>query len=52
MVRHEAADALGSLENEAYLEILRKHQQDRSDIVADTCIVAESKLREALDGIV
>ena len=42
MVRHEAADALASIGEKEYLEVLTKHLTDASEIVADTCTVAVS----------
>ena len=50
MVRHEAADAISSLGNASHLDVLKQYIADSSDIVADTCIVAVSKLKEELAG--
>jgi deoxyhypusine monooxygenase len=40
MVRHEAAEALGSFGDEALLEFLRTFQQDGNPIVSQSCDVA------------
>lgn len=40
MVRHEAAEALGSIADPICMELLKQHVQDPEPIVADSCIVA------------
>lgn len=40
MVRHEAAEALGSIADGRCLELLRQHCADASPIVAHSCEVA------------
>ena len=40
MVRHEAAEALGSISPEAYKELLCKYAYDPDPVVRDSCIIA------------
>ena len=40
MVRHEAAEALGSIADDRCLELLRQYCKDASPIVAHSCEVA------------
>lgn len=40
MVRHEAAEALGSIADPICMDLLKQHMQDPEPIVADSCIVA------------
>lgn len=40
MVRHEAAEALGSIAEPLCLELLQEQMSDPEPIVADSCIVA------------
>ena len=40
MVRHEAAEALGSIADASCIELLQCHRQDPDPIVADSCEVA------------
>ena len=40
MVRHEAAEALGSIADPICMDLLKQHVQDPEPIVADSCIVA------------
>ncbi|KAI7868314.1 armadillo-type protein [Spinellus fusiger] len=40
MVRHEAAEALGSIATPEVLEILKKFQQDDDVVVRESCVVA------------
>lgn len=40
MVRHECAEALGSIANEDCLSVLHKFKHDKSDVVKESCIVA------------
>lgn len=40
MVRHEAAEALGSIASEQLLPILQKYSHDKEDVVSESCNVA------------
>merc|ERR550525_512816 len=41
MVRHEAAEALGSIAKDECKAIIREHVDDSMDVVAESCIVAD-----------
>merc|ERR1719242_1474276 len=41
MVRHEAAEALGAIAQDECKAIIREHIDDRHDVVAESCIVAD-----------
>lgn len=40
MVRHEAAEALGSIATPEVLEILSKYKEDNERVVRESCVVA------------
>ena len=40
MVRHEAAEALGSIASAKSLPLLEKYSKDKEDIVRESCCVA------------
>ena len=40
MVRHEAAEALGSIGDPGCMQLLEHHRHDPDQIVADSCVVA------------
>lgn len=48
MVRHEAAEALGSIAAPACLELLKQHCSDPEPIVAESCVVSYGWDRHAV----
>lgn len=40
MVRHEAAEALGSIATPEVLEVLESYRQDQEQVVRESCVVA------------
>lgn len=40
MVRHEAAEALGSIGKEECLDVLKRYREDRDRVVRESCEVA------------
>ena len=50
MVRHEAAEALGSIAAPQCLELLKECCKDPEPIIADSCIVALGMLEYELSG--
>ena len=50
MVRHEAAEALGSIAAPECLDLLKQYAQDADPIVADSCIVALDMLEHEQSG--
>ncbi len=50
MVRHEAAEALGSIAAPDCLDLLRRHCADPEPIVADSCAVALDMLHHEQSG--
>jgi deoxyhypusine monooxygenase len=50
MVRHEAAEALGSIASAECLALLEQYSSDGDPIVADSCIVALDMLRHEQSG--
>jgi deoxyhypusine monooxygenase len=50
MVRHEAAEALGSIAAPECLELLKKYSLDSDPIVADSCVVALDMLEHEQSG--
>jgi len=40
MVRHEAAEAIGSIATEDSLPLLSGYLQDKADVVRESCLVA------------
>jgi deoxyhypusine monooxygenase len=50
MVRHEAAEALGSIAAPECLDLLKKYALDSDPIVADSCIVALDMLEHEQSG--
>ena len=50
MVRHEAAEALGSIADPQCLQLLQTHCSDPEPIVADSCIVALDMLEFEASG--
>jgi len=51
MVRHEAAEALGSVADERCIAALRRYATDKEPIVADSCVVALDALEKELKGV-
>lgn len=49
-MRHEAAEALGSIGEESCVDILKKFKDDEDPIVADSCIVALDMLEYEKSG--
>ena len=52
MVRHEAAEALGSIADASTEAILRQYLRDDDEIVAQSCEVALEIMRQERDGVV
>lgn len=50
MVRHEAAEALGSVADTASIALLRQFAQDPEPIVAHSCVVALDMLQHEASG--
>jgi deoxyhypusine monooxygenase len=50
MVRHEAAEALGSVADEASIALLKEFAQDPEAIVAQSCVVALDMLEHEASG--
>jgi PBS lyase HEAT-like repeat len=50
MVRHEAAEALGSIASLECIALLQEYSSDRDPIVAHSCIVALDMLRHEQSG--
>ena len=50
MVRHEAAEALGSIAAPECLDLLKQYAQDADPIGADSCIVALDMLEHEQSG--
>ena len=50
MVRHEAAEALGSIADPECIELLKRYAADPDSIVADSCIVALDMLEYQVSG--
>ena len=50
MVRHEAAEALGSIAAPECINLLKKYARDEDPIVADSCVVALDMLEHEQNG--
>lgn len=50
MVRHEAAEALGSIAEPQCIELLKVACADPEPVVADSCVVALDMLQYELSG--
>lgn len=50
MVRHEAAEALGSIADAGCLQLLQEFRQDLEPIVAQSCVVALDMLAYEQSG--
>jgi deoxyhypusine monooxygenase len=50
MVRHEAAEALGSIADKECISLLQEHCKDPEPIVADSCTVALDMLEHELSN--
>ena len=50
MVRHEAAEALGAIGDEACVRLLEEYASDADAIVADSCIVALDMIAHERSG--
>lgn len=50
MVRHEAAEALGAIADEACMAILQEHVSCSEPIVADSCVVALDMIEHERSG--
>lgn len=50
MVRHEAAEALGSIADARCLQLLQEFKQDPEPIVAQSCVVALDMLAYEQSG--
>ncbi len=46
MVRHEAAEALGSIAQKECMNIINEHLNDKQDVVKESCIVATFGINE------
>ena len=52
MVRHEAAEALGSIADSACLQLLTDFCKDSDPIVADSCVVSQRHPAGICDQVV
>lgn len=50
MVRHEAAEALGSIADHVCIGLLKEYSADSEAIVADSCVVALDMLEHELSN--
>jgi deoxyhypusine monooxygenase len=50
MVRHEAAEALGSIASPSCLRLLQEHTTDPEPIVAHSCVVALDMMEHEASG--
>lgn len=50
MVRHEAAEALGSIADDACISLLREYVDCEEPIVADSCIIALDMIAHEKSG--